>query len=185
MKGFPHLLFLVAMVGGCATAGSESALPTEPIAWPVGQYLLEGSVEYQRDTEWAVRTVWTDYRAELDILADGTMSLSSSSGPCRESLSGLVRQDRVPRQRTFSCNEVTYVLRPMAGTIQGEIRVWVIEAIQQQGLCSRRGIVNGLEVCAAYARVVRERPVDKTARLRVVQKVPARASLEPPPSLSP
>ena len=185
MKGFPHLLFLVAMVGGCATAGSESALPTEPIAWPVGQYLLEGSVEYRRDTEWAVRTVWTDYRAELDILADGTMSLSSSSGPCRESPFGEVRQDRVPRQRTFSCNDVSYVLKPMVGTIRGEIRVWVIEAIRQQGLCRRRGLQNGLEVCAAYARVVREQPVDKMVRLSVVPKVPARASLEPPPPLSP
>jgi len=67
----------------------------------------------------------------------------------------------------------------MAGTVQGEIRIWVIEAIQQQGLCRQRGIQNGLLVCVAYSRVVRERPVDKTARLSVVQKVPARKTLTP------
>ncbi len=174
IKGFPYLPLLVAMVAGCATAGRGSDSPAEPISWPVGHYHLEGTVEYRRDTEATVRTVHSDYRAEADILADGTMSLNNPSGPCRESLSGQLRQGRVPRQRTFWCNDVNYVLKPAAGTIRGEIHVWVIEAVQRRGICRRTGLVNGMQVCVDYPLEVGEQPVDRTARLSVVQKGPAK-----------
>jgi len=179
IKGFPSLLFLVSLMGGCATTVSESAPPTEPLRWPVGEYLLEGTVEYRRDTKATVRTVQADYSAEVDVLADGTMNVSAPSGPCRESPSGGVRQGRVPRQRTFWCGDVSYVLKPVSGTIGGEVHVWVIEAVQRQGLCRKTGIVNGLQVCVDYPLEVSEQPVDKTAVLNVVEKVPSPASLGP------
>ena len=142
------------------------------MVWPEGHYLLDGTVEYRRDTRMAEKTVRSDFHAELDIEPGGSMSLRDSSGPCRESQTTGTPQEGASPVKTFWCNDVSFVLRPAAGTVAGEVRVWVTEAIHRQGLCSRTGIVNGMQVCVAYDRVLSQETVDKAAVLEVLQIYP-------------
>ncbi len=123
------------VVVGCATAGSGSDSPSEPLSWPGGRYVLEGPGRL--------------YRAELDIGADGSMLLSSSSGLCDDPPPTEMSHDLLQGQRTFHCGEVTYVLKPRGESIRGEIRFSIWETVQRQGPCIDWD--REWRVCRAYA----------------------------------
>jgi len=172
----PHLkrIFRVSMLAvgvlGCSTSGARPDSPTDPLSWPTGQYYLEGTVTYRNDSEAGTSTDRASYEAELEIRTDGSMTLSSSSGYCQPRSPEEIRVDQQQRQRTFPCNGVSFVLKPMGDKVRGEVRASVSESIRVQGPCRQMGRMDGRPTCLAYSYDIRFRQATRTGTLKVLKR---------------
>jgi len=166
MKKFFLIPSFAFCLCGCAAAGNGSDAVQEPLTWPPGQYLLEASVTHRQDYEGGERTVQAEYTADLDIRADGFMQLISASGLCRDPLPKEMLEDRGRWQRTFLCEDGTYVLKPSEETIRGELRVRVISQHREER-CVRYSDDGS---CIESEFFVNSRGTDKNLRLKVLRK---------------
>ena len=67
-------------VWGCSTSGSGP--PPGPLSWPQGRFELDATVQYRPVSGGGVATA--EYHAELEIGAEGSLHLESSSGICQD-----------------------------------------------------------------------------------------------------
>jgi hypothetical protein len=169
MKSLLAFPFLLVCLGGCATAGDSSDVSEEPLTWPVGQYVLDGSVVHRQDHAGGERTVRDQITADLDIRADGSMRLSRGGGLCKDPLPRVMLEDRRKRQRTFPCGNGTFVLKPSAETIRAEIQLTVYEGIRELRR-TEYSVEPGRRTCNKYEYFVVSRGTEKNLRLRVVRK---------------
>ncbi len=169
MKRIPPIPLLLLVVGGCVGSRTGSDSEGERLPWQAGRYELSGSVRYRQDTEMIESSATLRYEAELEIGADGSMRMLSSSGLCLDRTPDQVARDQARWQRTFECNEVTYLLKPAPETIRGEMRVIVTESIRSRGPCIQYGTVDNQQVCIAYEWTLRPRAASKRATLRVFE----------------
>ena len=159
MKGSTSPALIVLAVSACSAGAPAS--PPGPVVWPVGQYDLQASVPYTRASPVTETTEFEEYLAELTVAPDGSLTLTSSSGLCREPLRPPRRRDEDIRGQSFQCgDDVLYSLEPGSGTVRGEIRARVVETHRVPRACTRRGV---RQTCWD----IRYRTRTKTVRLRV------------------
>lgn len=138
MKSIFRIPLLVVVVGGCATAGSTSDLPPEPLSWPAGRFALVGEVQYQPDTRRTAPTASAIIRAELVIGSDGSMRLEGSPGSCVDRSPSTVRRDQEHGQRTFPCGEMTFILKPAGETVTGEVWISTLGSLDSRRTMTRQ-----------------------------------------------
>jgi hypothetical protein len=154
----------------CASPGGAGKGEWAPPPWPSGHYDLRATVSYRMDTEGGTRTERMEIRADLIVGPGGSMSLQSSSGLCRQQTQLEIDRDRVRGQMTFPCQETTYILKPLGGTVGGEVLVRVSEGYRTRGACMRyEQTAGGGRVCVQYSWEVRFRESTKRARLTVTR----------------
>lgn len=156
------LTALWAVATACTTAGGAPGTPAEPVSWPPGRFLLEGSVSYSS----GFGTRRETHVAHLVILPGGSMSLDPDAGICREPTPAELRRDERNRRRTFRCGDVTFEVRPASGTVVGELRAMVTEDYSVRECVQYSVISDGERVCLRYRTVVESRRVEKEAPLR-------------------
>ncbi len=168
MKAPSSLPLLVLAASACSTTGAPSAPAPSPLIWPAGDYVLEASVRYNQATTYSESTLTEDFVAYLNVAPDGSLTLTSSSGLCRDPLDPRARREEARGRRGFECGDVTYAFGPGGGTIRGEMTAAVWETFRVPGPCKRYGTgADGRSICIEPSwRVVSQRSV-KRARLRV------------------
>ena len=62
------------------------------------------------------------------------------------------------------------MIKPLAETVRGTIKVTVIEAVQRQGECREWGTVDNQRVCLVYSYEIYPSEATKTTRL-IVRKL--------------
>ncbi len=162
-------LSVCLLLAGCASAGGEDpfrprtfGVPAPPLSWPTGQYVLEATIRYPQDSRHAEYTAIERHSAELTIAPNGTMSLSSPFGSCRDPRPDAA-MDRARGTRSFDCGTATYHLRPGRGTVIGELVATVLEERRVRGRCIQ---YDGGE-CSEFSWDIQSRQTDKRARLTV------------------
>jgi hypothetical protein len=152
-------LWLVVLVG-CASPGGA---PAGPLTWPPGQYYLEATVSYtsrfgpQQDL----------HSADLYIESDGrALLLAPHTDVCRDPPPAQLQADEARGVRSFLCGDVTFELRPVSGTVTGQLLRQVAEAFQTR-VCQARAFDNPQGRCVRWVSEDRERMVTKRERLRV------------------
>ena len=131
---FGSLLGLVACAPGPYVEGPQGA-----VAWTPGRYELEASVGNDFTA--------TEFFAQLTIAPDLSMSLSASSGLCRDQNQSEVARDMAAGQRTFQCDAAVWTLRPVPGSVRGTIRASVLveRRVQIQCPLGRSGPCYGMQ----------------------------------------
>jgi hypothetical protein len=122
MKSLVNAAPLVLL--GCSAMGGP---PTTPVPWTPGQYSLEATVGETLSAE--------DVRAQLTIAPDSRISLASSTGLCRERDAAEVERDFARGRATFECGDATFQIRPIPGSVRGEVRASVLEEVREQTTC--------------------------------------------------
>jgi hypothetical protein len=120
----------MVLLGALACSSAGGGAPDEtvaPASWMPGRYALEASVG--RDL------TGQEFRADLNIAPDGVMTLNSSSGLCQPRTPSQVQRDQERGQATFECGDATYRLRPVPGSLRGDIVASVLEEIRVQTAC--------------------------------------------------
>jgi hypothetical protein len=168
MKGRSSLPLLILAASACsANAGPPASAPS-PLIWPAGEYVLEASVRYNEATPSSESTLTEDFVAYLNVAPDGSLTLTSSSGLCRDPLDPRQRREENRGRRGFECGDVTYAFGPAGGTIRGEMTARVWETFRVPGPCKRYGAtVDGRTVCLEPSWRVVSRSSVKSARLRI------------------
>lgn len=155
-------LLLPVVITGCASAGP----PPEPVSWPVGQFLLEGTVSYEagfgqrRDT----------HIAHLTIARDGTLTLDSETGVCRLPTPVELERDERNRRRTFRCGDVTFEVRPGSSAVVGRLEAEVMMDREVRRCVEYTTNANGQRVCTRYRSYVESVRVTREAPLRVTRE---------------
>jgi hypothetical protein len=171
MKGPSSLPLLVLAASACAAGGGAPSSSPGPINWPAGEFVLEGTVTYNEATPSYQGTATEDYVAYLDIADDGSSTLTSSTGLCREPIRARVRRDETVAGRFFECGDVTYFFGPGGGTIRGELSARVEETFRVPGPCRGRGTgADGQSICIRPSWRIDYRTSTKRARLRVSEE---------------
>ncbi|MFH1764133.1 MAG: hypothetical protein ABIF09_08080 [Gemmatimonadota bacterium] len=160
---------LLVCLSGCASPGGTPKGEWEPPPWPMGHYQLLATVPFRMDTETAVRTEQEEFRAELDIGRDESMDFQSSSGVCSRRTEDELDQERARGHRVFSCQEATWILKPLGGTIGAEAHVSVQEGIRTRGHCNQWADTNtGARSCVAYTWFIDFKQATKRVSVRVM-----------------
>jgi hypothetical protein len=155
----------------CASPGGTGKGEWVPPPWPQGHYDLRATVSYRMDTERRTGTDRVEIRADLIVGPEGSMSMQSSSGLCHEPTQAELDLDRARGGRTFPCQDATYHLTPLGGTVGGEVFVRVSEGYRTRGNCARyEQTAGGSRVCIEYHWDVRFRESMKRARLTVTRR---------------
>ncbi len=149
---------------GCASGGGSPEATPGPLDWPEGQFVLIGTVQYTQSSE---RTVSEMYEAGLFVGPGGHMHLESTVGICREPDPIEVQVQLARGVRTFTCGNVSYVLRTAGSTLRGEITVPYVRTVQQRGRCIRQA-ENGS--CLEYTVTYQEHQATARAHLRVQRR---------------
>ena len=167
MKGSSSLSFLVLVASACSASGGPPASGRSPVIWPAGRYDLDASVRYNEATPLEQWTATEEYFAQLTVAPDGTLTLTSSAGLCRDPNPARSRTEEPVGGRAFECGDVTYSLGPEGGTIGGRISARVRESYRVPGPCRQRATgVGGQDICIRPSWRVEYRTSIKTARLR-------------------
>lgn len=165
-RAIPALLVPLMLIPACAAGGGDSGPPPEPLSWPQGRYLLEGTVAYDS----GVGTRRETHIAHLVIGPGGTMALDSETGVCQDPTAVELRRDRRAQRRTFQCGDVFWLLRPASQTVVGELQATVMEDHEVRRCVQYSVNSDGQRVCMRYRSVVESREVVKEARLRVSEE---------------
>ena len=168
MKGSSSFLLLLIAVPACSSTGGSPAPPSGPLSWPAGQYHIEATVRYNEGSFSQISPARDEYFADLTIAPSGSMTLSSSSGLCQDPFPPAATRDRARGRRSFECGDVTFDLRPMGQTINGDALASVREAYLRRGPCRRyEAGSDGRRRCVEYSWTVEHRMTVKRARLRI------------------
>ena len=127
MRTFGWVPAILIATSACSSGGPSDG-PAPPVSWTPGRYTLEATI----DTSDGDREELT---GDLRIRPDGTMTLLSSFGSCRVPTPDELRRDEERRQRTFTCGDATYVIRPTANRVRGQVRARITESYQQSVQC--------------------------------------------------
>jgi hypothetical protein len=164
-------LVTILAVTACASHGGAPKGDGGYPPWPPGHYDLRATVSYRMDSDAGARTERAELRADLFIAPDGSLSLQSSSGLCHGRTQEEMGLDRSRGQGVFYCQDVRYILRPMGGTVGGEVLVSVSEGYRTRGACVRyEQTATGGRVCVEYRWYVDYRNTTKRASLRVTPR---------------
>jgi hypothetical protein len=101
-----------------------------------------------------------DFRAVLTVAPDGSTSMDSSTGLCRDPRPDQAGRDDELSQRTFECGEAMYVVRPTSTGVRGDIRATILEEYQATIPCPPNS-------ARAVCTIMRTRRVVRTEALRV------------------
>jgi len=147
---------LSVLLVACASGGG---VPSGPVAWPPGHYYLEATITYTS----GAGTERDLHSADLYIEPDQSMRLDSHDAVCRDPTPPELQRDAERRQRTFACGDLTYVLRPGAETVTGDL-----QAIVQEGTSVSECVLRASNgSCAQSYSRIETRAARKESRLRV------------------
>jgi hypothetical protein len=120
----------VAVMGGlaCASPSTYSTGTGSPVPWTPGRYVLEARVGRGSLSD-------QDFRAVLTVAPDGSASLDSSTGLCRDPRPDQAGRDVALSQRTFECGDALYMLRPTSTGVRGDIRASILEEYEATVPC--------------------------------------------------
>ena len=166
MKGSASLLVMVVAATACSSTGGAPASPTAPVSWPIGEYALEATFEYQNDTANAWQRDRADYFAVLIIAPDGSLTFQSANGICRDPTWSEVDRDEALHRKTFRCGDFTFVVEPAGSTIRGELTATVTKRIRQRGEC----VAATSTGCGRYRWTVNSDRTQERVRLTVVPR---------------
>lgn len=152
MRHLRRIFSVVLGTWACSSTGGGSPEPVAPGSWTPGLYALEAGAGTDSSAQ--------EFRADLAIGADGTMSLSSSSGLCLAPTPSQIQRDQERGQATFECGEALYRLRAAPGTVRGDIRASMLEEYQAETACPPGG--------SGPCFIMRTQRVTRTAQLRVM-----------------
>jgi hypothetical protein len=139
-----------------ALACAPSPYPTRPaglVPWTPGRYVLEATVGRGSLSD-------QDFRAVLTVAPDGSMSMDSSTGLCRDPSPGRAPQDQTWGRGTFVCGDATYFVQPSPTGVRGTIRASILEEYEAQVPCAP---TSNQQVCT----IMRTRRISRTAQLTV------------------
>lgn len=166
MRTFIVNSLLLLLLSACAAGGGDPRSSPEPLSWPQGRYLLEGTVAYNS----GLGTRRDTHIAHLVVGPGGAMALDSETGVCRDPTEADLRRDRRAQRRTFQCGDVVWVLRPASATVVGEIHATVMEDREVRECVQYRVNADGQRVCIRSRSVVESQRVTREARLRVSEE---------------
>lgn len=152
------LIALFPWVFGCSGAGT----PRAEADWEPGRYVLEATLSSPgvRAGEPPAR-----YQAELMVSLTGALTLTSSTGICRDPTFPV--DDRARGERTFECGEATYRLRPGPRTVTGQITAPIVVERTVTECVRYTTNSTGQQVCAEFRERVERSTRLATARLNV------------------
>jgi hypothetical protein len=116
----------VALALSSLTGCGPQLIPTA-IAWTPGRYSLEATVGEMLSAG--------EIRAQLTIAPGGEMSLASSTGLCRDRDASDMQRDLSRGQMMFECGDATFRVRPVPGSVRGEVNASVLEEYQAETAC--------------------------------------------------
>jgi hypothetical protein len=137
----------------CASPSTYSTGTGGPVPWTPGRYVLEATVGRGSLSD-------QDIRGILTVAPDGSLSLESSTGLCRDPSPARTDQDRALAQRTFECGDAVYRVRPAPTGVRGEVRAGILEEYAATVPCPRTST-------RASCTIMRTRRVVRTAELTV------------------
>jgi hypothetical protein len=137
----------------CAAPSTYSTGTGGPVPWTPGRYVLEARVGRGSLSD-------QDFRAVLTVAPDGSMSMDSSTGLCRDPSPGRATQDEARGRGTFECGDATYFVQPTPGGVRGTIRASILEEYEAQVPCAP---TSNQQVCT----IMRTRRVVRGADLTV------------------
>jgi hypothetical protein len=148
-------LACVTLLGAlaCAPPSTYSTGTGSPVPWTPGRYVLEATVGRGSLSD-------QDFSAVLTIAPDGSASLDSSTGLCRDPRPDQAGRDEALSQRTFECGDALYMVRPTPTGVRGDIRVSILEEYEATVPCPP---TSTRPTCA----IMRTRRVTRTAALSV------------------
>ncbi len=118
---------LILGTSACSSGGGGAPEQVAPVSWMPGRYALEASVGREMTGQ--------EFRADLTVAPDGTMTLDSSSGLCLRPTPSQVLADQARGQATFDCGDAVFRLRAIPGSVRGEIVASVLEESRTQTAC--------------------------------------------------
>jgi hypothetical protein len=137
----------------CTAPSTYSTGTGGPVPWTPGRYLLEATVGRGSLSD-------QDFSAVLTIAPDGSMSLDSSSGLCKDpsTAQSQSRQDEALGRGAFECGDATFFVEPTPAGVRGRIRASILEEYEAQVPCAP---TSNQAVCT----IMRTRRVTRTAPL--------------------
>lgn len=126
MSTHPRLATFMAVAWASVVGCGPQLIPT-PIAWTPGRYSLEATVGETLSAG--------EIRAQLTIAPGGEMSLSSSTGLCRDRDASDVQRDLARGQMMLECGDAVFRVRPVPGSVRGEVTASVLEEERAEIAC--------------------------------------------------
>jgi hypothetical protein len=137
----------------CAAPSTYSTGTGGPVPWTPGRYVLEATVGGGSLSD-------HDFRAILTVAPDGSTSMDSSTGLCRDPRPDQAGRDDALSQRTFECGDALYMVRPTSTGVRGEIRAAILEEYEATVPCPPTS-------ARTSCTIMRTRRVNRTAALTV------------------
>jgi hypothetical protein len=137
----------------CASPSTYSTGTGGPVPWTPGRYVLEATVGRGTLSD-------QDFRAILTVAPDGSASMESSTGLCRDPRPDQAGRDDALSQRTFECGDAVFVVRPTSTGVRGDIRASILEEYEATVACPPTST-------RASCTIMRTRRVIRTAGLMV------------------
>jgi hypothetical protein len=142
----------VLVAVACASPSTYSTGTGDPVPWTPGRYVLEATVGGSLSAQ--------DFRAILTVAPDGSTSMESSTGLCRDPRPDQAGRDDALSQRTFECGDALYMVRPTSTGVRGDIRATILEEYEARVPCPP---TSNRQVCT----IMRTQRVVRTASLTV------------------
>jgi hypothetical protein len=140
------------MAVACASPSTYSTGTGGPVPWTPGRYVLEATVGRSLSDQ--------EFRAILTVAPDGSMSMESSTGLCRDPLPDQDGRDDALSRRFFECGDALYIVRPTSTGVRGDIRASILEEYEARVPCPP---TSNQPVCT----IMRTQRVVRTATLTV------------------
>ena len=150
ITGFGSAVLLAALA--CSPPSTYSTGTGGPVPWTPGRYVLEATIGTSLSDQ--------VFRAVLTVAPDGSMSLDSSTGLCRDPRPDQAGRDEALSRRTFECGDAVYQVQPTPGAVRGRISATILEEYEAQVACPP---TSTRRVC----HIMRTRRVTRGAQLTV------------------
>jgi hypothetical protein len=112
----------------CSSPSTYSTGTGGPVPWTPGRYVLEATVGRGSLSD-------QDFSAILTIAPDGSASMESSTGICRDPRPDQAGRDDALSQRTFECGDALYMVRPTPAGVRGRISATILEEYEARVPC--------------------------------------------------
>jgi len=137
----------------CASPSTYSTGTGGPVPWTPGRYVLEATIGRGSLSD-------QDFRAVLTVAPDGSTSMDSSTGLCRDPSPAQAGQDEALARSTFECGDATYFVQPTPSGVRGRISATILEEYEARVPCPP---TSNRQVCT----IMRTQRVNRTAALTV------------------
>jgi len=144
----------VTMLGAlaCASPSTYSTGTGGTVPWTPGRYVLEATIGGSLSDQ--------HFRAVLTVAPDGSTSMDSSTGLCRDPSPAQAGQDEALARSTFECGDATYFVQPTPSGVRGRISATILEEYEARVPCPP---TSNRQVCT----IMRTQRVNRTAALTV------------------